>query len=341
MAKILGYFGGTRPYAQMAARQRQARNFGAYEAAGVAEQQYGPYEYGTRHLALAADAPVQVYDLAAPGRVREVQKALRLLAYAGSVPGSDPIVEQRWAWMTIDDDKWQDSAADEFVAFLSRYAPQYMCFQVPLFGTAYGWPQPTTSGLLLLDAVIRYESAGLLQQAASILHSCGYGAPSDIRLDQFEKFLFGSVPSGSVDLDPSSKPPVQTAGTPDVSQKLVPPPDVNAGLYSQWQGYDNATAGLWDSLFRATTEADRKNVMDALVQNRSDRDGVAIDILSQAPGRTGTTTIDCGKDASYDASTGRCVPKLKQASVLPWVAGGAAALLLGGLALAGKPKGGR
>jgi len=303
MAKLLGFYDGPRPFAQMRARQLHSATFGAYEATGAIENEFSPFDYGQRHLGVGAAPPRVAYDLAKPGRVREIKKALRMLGQAGAIGAipliSDLIQETRWKQLS-DDDVWTDAAADEFMAFLSRWAPVYVCF-TPLYvvpdgsgiNLKYLPPMPTTSGLMLLDASLRYETANLLEQGIAYLKACGYGAASKSRMDVFEQFLFAKTPGDeSADLDPSKRTNVDVVPTTDIEVHPIPPPDVDPVLYAKWQARADQIVLLYDKLANAKNEADRGAIIDALETERQGRDAVAKEILTKAPPRDGSTTVE-------------------------------------------------
>jgi len=193
-----------------------------------------------------------------------------------------------------------DAAADEFMAFLSRWAPVYVCF-TPLYvvpdgsgiNLKYLPPMPTTSGLMLLDASLRYETANLLEQGIAYLKACGYGAASKSRMDVFEQFLFAKTPGDeSADLDPSKRTNVDVVPTTDIEVHPIPPPDVDPVLYAKWQARADQIVLLYDKLANAKNEADRGAIIDALETERQGRDAVAKEILTKAPPRDGSTTVE-------------------------------------------------
>jgi len=303
MAKLLGFYDGPRPFAQMRARAVHAEKFGAYEAPEAIENEFTPFEYGGRHLSLGAAPPRITYDLAQPGRVREIKKALRVLGAAGAIGAipliSDLIQETRWK-LLADDDVWTDAAADEFVAFVSRWAPVYVCF-TPLYvvpdgssiNLKYLPPMPTTSGLMLLDASLRYETANLLEQGIAYLKACGYGAASKYHLDLFEQFLFAKTAGDdSADLDPSKRTNVDVVPTLEIEPHPIPPPDVDVALYAKWLARGDQIALLYDKLAKTATEADRSAIIDALETERQAREAVAKEIITKAPPRDGSTTVE-------------------------------------------------
>lgn len=303
MAKLLGFYDGPRPFAQMRARALHSATFGAYEAAGAIENEFSPFDYGHKHLGIGAAPPRIAYDLAQPGRVREIKKALRMLGQAGAIGAipliSDLILETRWKQLS-DDDVWTDATADEFVAFLSRWAPVYVCF-TPIYvvpdGTGinlkYLPPMPTANGLMLLDASLRYEMAGLVEQGIAYLKACGYGASSKSHLDLFEQFLFAKTPGDdSADLDPSKHTNVDVVPTTNIEVHPIPPPDVDPTLYAKWQARADQIALLYDKLAQAKNELDRSAIIDALETERQGRDALAKEIITKAPPRDGSTTVE-------------------------------------------------
>jgi hypothetical protein len=303
MSKLLGFYDGPRPFAQMRARALHGATFGAYEAVGAIENEFSPFDYGHKHLAIGAAPPHIVYDLAQPGRVREIKRALRMLGQAGAIGVipliSDLIQETQWKQLS-DDDVWTDAAADEFVAFLSRWAPVYVCF-TPLYvvpdgsgiNLKYLPPMPTTNGLLLLDASLRYETATLLEQGMAYLKACGYGAASKSRMDIFEQFLFAQTPGdGSADLDPAKRTNVDVVPTTNIEPHPIPPPDIDPTLYAKWQAHADQIALLYDKLAQSKNELDRSAFIDALETERQGRDAVAKEIITKAPPRDGSTTVE-------------------------------------------------
>lgn len=340
MAKLLGFYDGPRPLAQLLARRAHAEVFGDYESPGAMEHAHSPFEYGLQHLrGLAADAPPKIYDLSQPGRVREIKKALKMLGQAASAPisegNADPAKEARWATMTVDDDVWSDDAADEYVTFLSRWAPRYLCFAVPLFGMANGQPQPTVNGLLLLDVATRYEGANLFRKGVAIVKACGYGTVSDTRLDLFEAFLTGASPDSSsdIDLDPSKQTNVQIAATPNVESHPIPPPGIDDALYAKWKTSDEVVASLYESMTKAPAEGTRSAILEGIATERKNRDDSARQILAKLPPRQGTTTLTCVNPKEvYDPKLGVCVaapPPPSPKSMAAWVVGGLAVGALG------------
>jgi hypothetical protein len=304
MSKLLGFFEGPRPFAQMRARALHGSRFGEYEAPGAIENQFSPFEYGQRHLGVGADPPRLTYDLSQPGRVKEVKRALRVLGQAGSIGAipliSDLIVEKQWTTLQ-DDDVWTNAAADEFVAFVSRWAPVYVCFgrlySVPDgsgLNLKYLPPQPSANGLLLLDAAYRYETASLFEQGVAYLKACGYGAASKSHLSLFENFLYANKAPGddSADLDPSKRTNIDVVPTANVEVQPIPPPDVDATLYTKWQTLGESIVALHDKLAMATTEEDRRAIIDRLETERLNRDAVAKEIIGKAPPRDGGTSVE-------------------------------------------------
>jgi hypothetical protein len=352
MSKLIGLFDGSRPYAQLRKRTAHAATIGDYELAGVLDREYTPYEFGQRHLSgfgQAAAAATTSYDFCQDGRVREVKDALKYLGNAAASPGLldlnqlDPAKEARWAQLS-DDDLWDDAAGDEYVTFLSRWAPRYMCFSVPLYSVWQGTPHPTTNGLLLLDAAVRYQASFPQSKISAVLRGCGYGAPSDIRLERFEREILGKASEGAeVDLNPSVFTNVVTVPTYNTEQHPIPPPDTNPTRYAEWVVADRTVGDLYTHLGSATSEATRSEALDAIAKARADRDQIAHDIITQTPVPHGNTTLECGTKATFDPVSGRCVPKQSQATITPppggagtnwWVVGGVAALIGMGLLVA-------
>lgn len=340
MAKVIGYFDGAYPLRQMRQRVAHAAVFGDYEHRGILERQHSPFDYGTRHLhGLAAvdAATAATYDLSAPGRVSEIKKALRFVANVAASPSVIPWSEQEsvteTAWtQLVDDDQWTDVTSDEYAAFLSRWAPRYLCFAVPLYVMQAGQVQPTTNGLMLLDVSFRYQSANAINKGLAMLHPCGLGAAADQRLALFETFLTGTSGGDAINFDPSQYTNVTTVPTVSVQPHPIPPPDVDADLYAKWKSSDDTVASLYDSLAKAPTESVRKTVMDGIHTERTNRDKVAQQIIDKAPPRTGTTTLDCGPNGLFNKDTDRCEPRPTPPgppNLGPWILAGGVALAFG------------
>jgi hypothetical protein len=338
---------GTQPFWTLRERRDLAGTMGEYEGPGVGERAYEPFEYGQRHRAALGADPIVSYDLGAPGRVREIKGALKRLGQAGATPGIIPWSEQElikeslWAQL-VDDDTWSDVAADEFVAFLSRWAPRYMCFAFPLFGVVNGLAQPTTNGLLLLDVALRYEAANLLQRGIAALQACGYGGPSSARLGLFEDALLGAAAEvgAGVDLNPSVRNSVSVVPTINVALHPVAPPDGDSTLYSKWKAAERELDALYATLAKATNESTRSDVLARLEMKRIERDQTAREIIAKMPKRQGSTTVTCGgPNDVFDEALERCVPKPvpPKAASAGWFVVAGVGLALGAALFTGAP----
>jgi hypothetical protein len=173
VAKILGY------REQLGLPSRDVQGVGFYEAAGMVEREFSPYDLG-------AFGAVEPYDLSAPGRVSEIKKVLTALARhrSDSLQTPAPNTQKEDLWRYIDTspqflDAWDGPTADAFAVAVSRYRGlldstmpkhrQTPLVQLPKFKDVHGndviigGPQPTVAGLETIAQAAHHVLKGAVQ----------------------------------------------------------------------------------------------------------------------------------------------------------------------------------
>lgn len=226
-----------------------------------------------------------VYDLTAPGAVQEIKAAMHALGQRAATPAfGDPAHEALWTMLGTDD-VWDDAAQDEWVLFVSRWAPRVTsCRPPPYTQLATGVPQPTFLGLVLLDNAVRFSSSTAGIGPDMLAKLCFISSPwgGTTRLTQFETTVGGaafapkSAPNGAV------RP---TALVSTVPRVVVPPPtapDTNlfgallfalpaallgANFDPVLRAHENLEAA-WSNAQDAATEAERSTAAATIEQRR-------------------------------------------------------------------------
>jgi hypothetical protein len=223
-------------------RQQQTSLLGSnYEAVGAVEQAHSPYD----GLGAAAKAP---FDLNDPEAVAEIKRALVALAERDADPfqgPSDLITETVWKEVDPTSPAWDGQTADEFVAAISRYAPNTGVFgpYMQLGGSKYGehgivgGPQPTANGLEIIAGAVETKLNGTPRMSKYLAWRGGMFNPPS---------MVSKPPPGSVVIptgdggrfwDPASYTPTWPDGDPEAVASAAA---ADAALIECWRGLEKA-----------------------------------------------------------------------------------------------------